>query len=368
MFSPDTQHAALREEIDQAVQAVLDSGRFLMGPNVEAFEREMAEWLGTRHTVACASGTDALHLTLRALGIGPGDEVITTPFTFAGTAEAILHAGATPVFVDIDPRTFNLDPEAVAAAITPATRALLPVHLFGQTADMHALNALADQHRLEVIEDCCQAFGARRGGRLAGSLGTAGCFSFFPTKNLGGCGDGGAVSTNSAELAERLRTLRNHGNGADGPHQVNGFNSRLDEIQAAILRTKLPHLDTYIAGRRHVAEHYRQALHDLDNLALPHEDSSGEHTFNQFTLLTEQRDALRDVLQEEGIACAIHYARPLHQYPAFAGARVADALVQTHWACERCLSLPIWPEMEQDRIETVAKAVRTALTENRIRA
>lgn len=368
MFSPDAQHAALRDEIDAAVSAVLDSGRFVMGPNVAAFEREAAHWLGTGDTIACASGTDALHLTLRALGIGPGDEVITTAFTFAATAEAILHTGATPVFADIDPRTFNLDPEAAARAITPATRALLPVDIFGQPADMSAFAALARDHRLELIEDGCQALGARHRGRPTGTFGTAGCFSFFPTKNLGGCGDGGLISTDWSDLAAKLRALRNHGNGAAGAHRMNGFNSRLDEIQAAILRIKLPHLDSFIEGRRRVARTYENALAEPPGITLPGEVPDNRHSFNQYTVLVGDRAALQARLRQEDIASAIHYPCPLHHYPALAPARVSGDLPQTRRVCEHCLSLPIWPEMPTETIETIAAAVRSSLPPGRVQA
>lgn len=360
MFTPEPQHQALRDEINQAVQQVLDSGRYLMGPNVHALEEDMARYLGTRHTVACASGTDALHLALLALGIGAGDEVITTPFTFAATAEAIRYTGATPVFVDIDPDTFNIDPDRISEAITPATRAVIPVHIFGQPANMEAVNAIAKENGLEVIEDCAQSQGATRGGQQTGALGTLGCFSFFPTKNLGCYGDGGMVSTNSDEMAAILRALRHHGNAEDGNHRMLGYNSRLDEIQAAILRIKLPHVSAALQGRRAVAQRYHDALAELPGVTPPHQDPGGEHTFNQYTILADNRDALRTHLHEQGIASAIHYVQPLNQYPAFRSARLGSELTNAEWVCQRCMSLPIWPDMPADTTDIVIAQVRGA--------
>jgi dTDP-4-amino-4,6-dideoxygalactose transaminase len=360
MFTPEPQHQALRHEIHEAVQQVLNSGRYLMGPNVQGLEEEMAQELGTRHAVACASGTDALHLALLALGIGAGDEVITTPFTFAATAEAICYTGATPVFVDIDAQTFNMDPERIREAITPATRAVIPVHIFGQPAAMEAINTIAKENGLEVIEDCAQAQGATRGGQQTGTMGTLGCFSFFPTKNLGCYGDGGLVSTDSDEMAAILRALRHHGNTEAGNHRILGYNSRLDEIQAAILRVKLPHVATALQGRRAVAQRYQDALAELPGVTPPYQDPAGDHTFNQYTILAEDRDRLRAHLHDQGIASAIHYVQPLNQYPAFRSARLGSQLTNTEWVCRHCMSLPIWPDMPAGTTDTVITAVREA--------
>jgi dTDP-4-amino-4,6-dideoxygalactose transaminase len=360
MFNPEPQHRRLRNEIGEAVQQVLDSGRYLMGPNVDGLENEMARELGTRHAVACASGTDALHLALLALDIGPGDEVITTPFTFAATAEAICYTGATPVFVDIDPASFNIDPDRISEAITPATRAVIPVHIFGQPAKMEAINTIARAHNLEVIEDCAQAQGASRGEHPIGTLGTLGCFSFFPTKNLGCYGDGGLVSTSSDAMAATLRALRNHGNGSDGNHRILGYNSRLDEIQAAILRVKLPHLDTALHERAEVAGRYHQALADIPGVTPPQHDPAGKPSFNQYTILTDDRDAVRSHLHEQGIASVIYYTQPLPHYPVFHAARVGTDLANTEWVCQRCLSLPIWPGMAPEETQAVTAALHQA--------
>lgn len=360
MFNPEPQHQRLRQEIHEAVQQVLDSGRYLMGPNVDGLEQDMAQELGTRHAVACASGTDALHLALRALDIGPGDEVITTPFTFAATAEAICYTGATPVFVDIDPATFNIDPDRISEAITPATRAVMPVHIFGQPAEMEAINKIARDHNLEVIEDCAQAQGATRGEQQVGVLGTLGCFSFFPTKNLGCYGDGGLVSTNSDDMAATLRALRNHGNGANGNHRILGYNSRLDEIQAAILRVKLPRIGAALQEREEVARRYHQGLADIPGVTPPQHDPAGKPSFNQYTILTDDRDAVRTHLHEQGIASVIYYTQPLPQYPVFRSARSGTDLTTTEWVCRHCLSLPIWPGMEPEETQTVIAALHEA--------
>ena len=244
------QYHALKDEIDAGLLAALENTQFILGPNVRAFEEEAAAFLGARHAVGVASGTDALHLALIAAGIGAGDEVITTPFTFIATAEAIRYVGAVPVFVDIDPRSFNLDLNQVEAALTPKTKALLPVHLFGQPMDMVAVCALAERHGLTVVEDCAQSFGADQGGKMTGTFGVAGCFSFFPSKNLGGYGDGGLITTDSADIDKHLRVLRNHGSWERYHHSEIGFNSRLDELQAVILRVKLKHMEEFTAGRR----------------------------------------------------------------------------------------------------------------------
>src|SRR5690554_1124894 len=276
----------LRAEIESGMRAVFDSGRFISGPNVAALEDEVAAYLGVKHAVSCASGTDALHLTLRALDIGPGDEVITSPFTFFATVEAILYVGATPVFADIDPHTFTLDPAAVEAAISSATRAVLPVHLYGQMADMDALHELAQHHHLKVIEDCAQAFGARRNGLIAGSGSDAACFSFFPSKNLGAFGDGGLIACASDAVAARLRELCNHGSTQRYVHRRVGYNSRLDELQAVVVRAKLKRVDAYNDARRRIARRYTQALEGLSGITPPQEHPAAYHVYNQYTLLT----------------------------------------------------------------------------------
>lgn len=361
MVDLQRQYHEMREEIDRAIAEVLESTRFILGPNVQALESELAEYLGVTHAVTCASGTDALHLALRAADLGAGDEIITTPFTFIATAEAIRYVGAEPVFVDIDPRTFNLDPDAVAAAITPRTRAIIPVHLFGQPADMPSLTRIAEDHHLLLIEDCAQSFGAHVDGVQTGSASAFGCFSFFPSKNLGAYGDGGLVTTNCAPAAERLLKLRNHGSKVRYHHDEIGYNSRLDEIQAAILRVKLKHIDAFNAGRRRVAARYAEVFSDLD-LQTPHEDGIGLHVYHQYTILTDHRDAIMAALQAAEIAHAIYYPIPLHQQAAFQDReKPPPSLPVTESVASRCLSLPVFPELEDTQIDVIGDCVRAAL-------
>ena len=355
------QYQELRGEIDAAIAEVLDSTRFILGPNVHALESELAEYLGVTHAISCASGTDALHLALRAADLGPGDEVITTPFTFIATAEAIRYVGAEPVFVDIDPRTFNIDPEAVARAITPRTRAILPVHLFGQPADMPALTRLAEDHLLLLIEDCAQSFGAHIDGVQTGSATAFGCFSFFPSKNLGGYGHGGVVTTNCTPAAERLMKLRNHGSRIRYHHDEIGYNSRLDEIQAAILRVKLKRIDAFNQQRRRVAARYAEALADVD-VEIPFEDGIGLHVYHQYTVLTDRREAVMTALQEADIGHAIYYPIPLHRQVAFDNRDASPPnLPVTDAVASRCLSLPVFPELEDAQIDFIAERIRDAL-------
>ena len=360
MVDLKSQYHALKDEIDQAVAGVLESCAFILGPQVQAFEREAANYLGVKHALGCASGTDALHLALRASGIGPGDEVITSPFTFIATAEAICYVGAKPVFVDIDPRTFNIDPEAVAAAITPKTRAVMPVHLFGQPVDMPALSALCDRHDLLLIEDCAQSFGATIGRRQTGSIGISAGFSFFPSKNLGCYGDGGLVATSSDTVAAQVRMLRNHGSEVRYYHDVIGYNSRLDEMQAAILRVKLRRLDEFNRERRRVAHRYSELMADLP-VATPHEDDLGVHVYHQYTVLNERRDLVMAALQQAGIASAIYYPVPLHRQNVFAGDCAELALPVAESVAARCFSLPIYPELEDGQIVHIVDVIRAAL-------
>ncbi len=360
MVDLSIQYQALKAEIDAGLAATLASTQFILGPNVQAFEEEVAAYLGVKHAIGVANGTDALHLALRACGIGEGDEVITSPFTFIATAEAIRHAGARPVFVDIDPKTFNIDPGQVEAAITPKTRAILPVHLFGQPADMAAMRAIAIRHKLHLIEDCAQSFGADIAGHMTGGLGDAGAFSFFPSKNLGCFGDGGMVTTNSDEIAETLRMLRNHGSRQRYYHDIIGFNSRLDEMQAVILRIKLAHVATYNRERRRVAHAYNAGLTGLP-LRTPHEDGIGTHVFHQYTLLTEHRDSIRQALLAEGIASAVYYPIPLHRQNVFKADYVGLSLPIAEEVASRCLSLPIYPELADEAIERICDVIRRAL-------
>ena len=355
------QYRELKEEIDAGVLAALEATQFILGPNVRAFEEEAAAYLGTKHAVGVASGTDALHLALIAAGIGEGDEVITTPFTFIATAEAIKYVGARPVFVDIEPDTFNIDVERVAAAITDKTRAILPVHLFGQPADMSAINALADQHGLKVVEDCAQSFGADMGGKQTGALSAAGCFSFFPSKNLGGYGDGGLISTDSDEMVEHLRVLRNHGSWKQYHHSEVGFNSRLDELQAVILRAKLKRIDQYSEGRRRVAHRYSAALAEMPGVTPPHEDGKGRHVYHQYTLLAENRDPIRAALTEAKIANAIYYPIPLHQQPVFAEECADVSLPVAERVAAQCMSLPVYPELPDADVDRVLDVIRSVV-------
>ncbi len=360
------QYQMLKTDIDAAVADVLDKTQFIMGPNVEHFETEVAAYLGVSDAIGCANGTDALHLALLGLGIGPGDEVITTPFTFIATAEAIAYVGATPVFVDIDPVTYNLDVGLVEHAITEKTRAVIPVHLFGLPCDMHSLQMLAKKHNFVVVEDCAQSFGAKVDGRKTGTIGNIGSHSFFPSKNLGCFGDGGMLTTNDPELAQRLRVLRSHGSTKQYHHTVIGYNSRLDEMQAAILRQKLPHVDRFNKARLRVAATYCENLQDLDIqlpvLNSPSANSDATPVFHQFTLLTDKRDELKQALTDAQIASAVYYPIPLHQQTAITELMpISKPCPQAEAIAQRCLSLPIYPEIPDESIDRVCTAVRSAL-------
>ena len=357
MVDLKVQYHNLKEEIDRGLLAALEATQFILGPNVAAFEEEAAAYLGVPHAVGVASGTDALHLALAAAGIGEGDEVITSPFTFIATAEAIRYVGARPVFVDIDPQTFNLDPAKLEAAVTPRTRAVLPVHLFGQPADLPAIASVCSRHGLLLVEDCAQSFGADCGGRMTGAIGVAGCFSFFPSKNLGGYGDGGMITTTNPELAERVRVLRNHGSKVRYHHSVIGFNSRLDELQAVILRVKLKYMNEFTAGRRRVAHRYSAHLQGT-GIIPPHEDGKGLHVYHQYTVLTDRRDAIMAALQQAGIACAIYYPIPLHRQEVFAADFAGLSLPVTERVAARCLSLPVFPEMTDAQVDEVVSVIK----------
>jgi len=364
MLDLKAEYQALKEEINQAVLEVMASGCFVMGPNVAALEEEMASYLDVPYAVSCGSGTDALRLALMAAGIGAGDEVITTGFTFIATASAIAGAGATPVFVDVDPQTWTLDPARVAAAIGPRTRAVLPVHLYGQSADMVRLNSLCRDYGLLLIEDCAQAFGAtvrgESGNQSVGTIGEFGCFSFYPAKNLGAYGDGGLVVTHSSIHAARLRALRNHGSHTRYQHDFPGINSRLDEMQAAILRVKLRHLDDANSARRRIAGHYSENLSGAA-VTLPAADIHGCHVYNQYTILSSERDVLMQALQARGISCVIHYPIPLHRQPALQGICDTEPLPVTEQLVTQCLSLPVYPQMPKHFVDAVVAAIRSAV-------
>jgi len=354
------QYRDLKAQLEPALAATLDAAHYILGPNVQAFESESAAYLGVKHAITCANGTDALHLALLAANIGPGDEVITTPFTFIATAEAIAYVGAKAVFVDIDPKTFNIDVDQVVKAITPRTKALLPVHLFGQPADIEPLVSLAQEHGLRLIEDCAQSFGADVGGRKTGAIGDVGAFSFFPSKNLGCYGDGGMVTTQSDAVAETLRMLRNHGSKVRYYHDIIGYNSRLDELQAVVLRAKLPHIDHYNQQRRRVAHRYSAGLAGLD-IQTPHEDGVGLHVYHQYTLLTDRRDDIQKALAAQQIASAIYYPVPLHQQKVFADIAAGQHFPVTESVASRCLSLPIYPELPDAGIDEICSIIRQTL-------
>ncbi|HEV7824619.1 MAG TPA: DegT/DnrJ/EryC1/StrS family aminotransferase [Mycobacteriales bacterium] len=343
-YDPSAETTALWRELMCAIEGVLRSGRFIAGPNVAAFEREMADYLGTAHAVSVNSGTDALVIGLRAMAVGAGDEVITSPFSFFATAEAISAVGATPVFADIDPATSTLDPDDVEARITPRTRAVIPVHLFGHAADLDRLVPLARRYGLHVLEDVAQAAGAELHGRKLGSIGTAGAFSFFPTKNLGGFGDGGLLATDDGDLAALARMLRTHGSAVKYQNELVGYNSRLDEVQAAVLRVKLPRLDEANRARRVAAARYHDRLRDAPDLVLPSETPGAVHVYHQYTVRIrgERRDEIRRHLHEDGIATMVYYPVPIHRLPVYRDL-ACGPLPQAELAAREVLSLPMWP-------------------------
>jgi dTDP-4-amino-4,6-dideoxygalactose transaminase len=355
------QYAEIRQEILDAIARVLESQHFILGPEVEALEKEMALLTGCKFALGCASGSDALILALLAHEIGPGDEVITTPFTFVASAGSIARAGAKPVFVDIDPDTFNISPEAIKKAITPRTKAIMPVHLFGLAADMNEVLDWAPSRRIPMIEDAAQAIGARYEGRAVGSLGSIGCFSFFPSKNLGCAGDGGIVTTNDADLADKLRLMRVHGARKKYEYEVLGMNSRLDALQAAILSVKMRHLSAWTAARRRNADRYRELFREFRLEALakaPIAPPRSVHVYNQFTIRVRERDELRKHLQARGIPTEIYYPKPLHLQPAFAylGHRPGDFPV-AEAASQEVIALPIYPELTEALQRTIVAAI-----------
>ncbi len=361
MVNLKAQYADIKDEIEQGIAETIANCSFILGPNVQAFEKEAAKYLGVKHAVGCASGTDALHLALRAEGITTGDEVITSAFTFIATAEAIKYVGATPIFVDIDKKTFNITVENIEKAITSKTKAIMPVHLFGQPADLGKIKALCDKYGLKLIEDCAQSFGARINGQQTGAIGNASGFSFFPSKNLGAFGDGGLVVTNSDETAKMLKMLRNHGSDIRYYHDVIGYNSRLDDIQAVVLRAKLKRIDQYNQARRHAAHLYSELMADLP-LTTPYEDGLGEHVYHQYTLLCDRRDEVIEALQTQQIACAVYYPVPLHQQNVFKEQCVGVSLPVTESVAANCFSLPICPSLSDVTIKEIVAVIRAVLT------
>ncbi len=351
------QYRALQEDIDAALRRVCENSWFKLGPEVERFESDWADYCGAESCVALNSGTSALHLALLGLGVGAGDEVITTPLSFFATAEAILYCGATPVFADIEPDTFNLDPEAVEPLITPRTRAVMPVHLFGHPADMEPIMEVAAGHGLAVVEDAAQAHGALYKGRKVGAMGDAGAFSFYVTKNLGAFGEAGAVVMNDPELAEQILLLRNHGQGGGYFHSEVGYNYRMSGFQGAVLNVKLPHLDAWNRRRREVAEAYCEGLAGTP-LTLPEEASYAQSAWHQYAVRTPRRDELKAHLEGAGVSVVIHYPRPLPEQEALAGHQVpATPIPETERACRELLSLPIFPEITEEQVDYVIETV-----------
>ncbi len=353
-----SQYRNLRDELIPAVEHVLECGNFILGEEVALFEREFARCCGVEHGIGVASGTEALHLALRALGIGPGDEVITAANTFIATAFAISYTGATPVFVDVRADDYNIDVNLLEQALTKRTKAIIPVHLYGQPAHMDAIMQFAHAHHLKVVEDACQAHGARYDGKPVGAFGHAGCFSFYPGKNLGAYGDGGAIVTNDTELAAKLRLLRQYGQSEKYIHAMLGYNSRLDTLQAAILLTKLKHLEAWNEKRRAAAQLYHEFLAE-SKAVLPREQQNARHVYHLYVIQHERRDALRVELLAKGIQCGIHYPVPLHLQAPYRDARtIPHGVPVTTRLAQRILSLPIYPEISRVQIKRIAQAAR----------
>lgn len=353
------QYKTIKPEIDAAIQRVLDSGHFILGDEVASLENEVAEYLGVAHGIGVASGTDALILALRALEIGSGDEVIIPAYTFFATAGAVLHVDARPVLVDIDPRTYCIDVEMLQAAITPTTKAIIPVHLYGHPADMNAITSIAQEHGLKVIEDNAQAFGAEYKSRKAGALGDIGCLSFFPSKNLGGYGDGGMVVTDDLDLAEKLRMLRTHGWRKKYFPEILGYNSRLDALQAAILRVKLRYLDEWNTGRRELAAEYRRLLSVIPRISIPFESPDVKHVYHLYVLRLAEREMVQQTLRESGIATGIYYPRPIHlTQPCSELGFLEGEFPITEQASLETLAIPIYPEMGEEQIKFIAFTIQ----------
>ncbi len=358
MVDLKTQFYEIKEEIFQVLTEILESSHYILGSRVSEFEKKVADFHGIREAIGVASGTDALHLAIDAFGIGPGDEVITTPFTFFATAEAILYTGAIPVFVDIEPDTLNIDAEEIEAHITKNTKALLPVHLFGHPANMRKILKIAKKHRLRVIEDCAQSFGSELNGIKTGSIGDAGCFSFYPSKNLGGYGDGGMITLSHPKIASTIRELRNHGSKGSYKHKRVGYNSRLDEVQAGILLVKLKHIEEYNRKRRQNAGIYGSLLSNV--VKCPIEQPGAYHVYHQYTIMSRKRDKIQQRLKENGISSVVYYPVPLHLQEAlkFLGYERGDFPVAER-AAKEVLSLPMYPELEESTIKEIAETVKS---------
>lgn len=351
------QFQGIKDEILGVLAEILESSHYILGSKVSEFEEKVADYHYVNNAIGVASGTDALHLSIDALDIGEGDEVITSPFTFFATVEAILYTGAVPVFVDVEPDTLNIDVKQIEAHITKKTKAILPVHLFGHPADMEKILEIAKKYRLKVIEDCAQSFGAELNGRKAGSFGDAGCFSFYPSKNLGGYGDGGMITLNNPKVAEKIRELRNHGSSGAYRHKRVGFNSRLDEIQAGILLVKFKHIDEYNSQRRRNATRYNALL--SEKIICPTEKEGAYHVYQQYTIMSRKRNMIQQSLREKGISSVVYYPVPLHLQGAlkFLGYQKGDFPVAEK-AAREVLSLPMYPELEERTIIKIAKIIK----------
>lgn len=365
------QYEKIQQEVDEAVLNVVRSSAYINGPEVKEFQKELEAYLGVKHVIPCANGTDALQISMMALGLQPGDEVITASFTYVATAEVIGLLRLTPVLVDVDPDSFNIDPEAVRKAITPKTKAIVPVHLFGQCANMDEIMAIAREHNLAVIEDNAQAIGsdytfADGTTQKAGTIGDIGCTSFFPSKNLGCYGDGGAIFTNNDELAGKIRMIANHGQSKQYYHDRIGVNSRLDSIQAAILRIKLRRLDEYCDARRKVADTYDAAFADIENITTPHRSSFSTHVFHQYTLKLSgiDRNELRSFLAEQDVPAMIYYPVPLHMQKAFEDPRYKEGdFPVTEHLCDVVISLPVSTELDQEQLNHITSSVTSFISE-----
>ncbi|NEU30302.1 DegT/DnrJ/EryC1/StrS family aminotransferase [bacterium LRH843] len=368
MLDLSEQYKTLKNDINKSLEEVMSSSHFILGDNVKLLERDVAFYSNVKHAIGVGNGSDALHLSLLACGVQEGDEVIVPSFTFFATAGAVARIGAKPVFVDIEPVTFNIDPAKIEAAVTNKTKAIIPVHLYGQTADMNPINKIATKYNLAVIEDAAQAIGAEYKGKRVGELGTTACYSFFPTKNLGAYGDGGMVVTNDADIAERIQVLRVHGSKPKYYHHVLGYNSRLDELQAAILNVKFPHLEEWNKQRQERASYYTTLIKEaeLSEVVTPEALEDRRHVFHQYTIRTERRDELQEYLKEKGISTMVYYPKPLHLQPVFAelGYKEGD-LPETEKACEEALSLPMFPELKAEQqdyvVEHIAQFFKEAL-------
>ncbi|CAG7656166.1 DegT/DnrJ/EryC1/StrS family aminotransferase [Paenibacillus allorhizosphaerae] len=358
IFDASAEVVSIHEEVLESIKDVLFSGQFILGPNVNKLEQELAAYLGVKYAYGVNSGTDALVIGLRAAGIGSGDKVITTPFTFFATSEAIHQVGAEPIFVDIDPKTFNMDVNKLEEVITPDTKAILPVHLFGQACDMDPLLVLAQKHNLKIIEDVAQGFGGEYKGKKLGSIGDVGCFSFFPTKNLGAYGDGGLITTNDEETARLIRMLRAHGSEKKYHNEMFGYNSRLDELHASILRVKLPKVDDWNQKRRDIAARYHTEFAGINGISLPSEQDGTSHVFHQYTIrvLEGKRDSLKQYLADKGIGSMVYYPVPLHKLPVYQGSNWTFEFAEK--AAEEVLSLPMWPLMPEKVQAEVVKAIQ----------